>query len=34
VASSVVSGDNTTLTLTPGIYIVKAGTTVQKVSIQ
>ena len=34
VASSVVSGDNTILTLTPGIYIVKAGTTVQKVSVQ
>ena len=34
VASSVVSGDNTILTLTPGIYIVKAGTAVQKVSVQ
>ena len=34
VASSVVNGDNTTITLTPGIYIVKAGTTVQKVSVQ
>lgn len=34
VAQSVVKGDNTTLTLTPGIYIVKAGSTVQKVSVQ
>jgi hypothetical protein len=34
VASSVVKSDNTTVTLTPGIYIVKAGSTIQKVSVQ
>jgi len=34
VASSVVRGDNTTVSVTPGIYIVKAGSTVQKVSVQ
>ena len=34
VASSIVRSDNTTVSLTPGIYIVKAGSTVQKVSVQ
>ncbi|MDD4994301.1 MAG: hypothetical protein PHR83_18930 [Paludibacter sp.] len=33
VASSVVKGENTTMTLTPGVYIVKTGSTVQKVSV-
>jgi len=34
VTSSVVKGNNTTMTLLPGIYIVKAGSKVQKVSVQ
>jgi len=34
VASSVVKDEITTITLTPGIYIVKAGSTIQKVSVQ
>ena len=34
VASSVVKGDNTTINLTQGVYIVKTGSTVQKVLVQ
>ena len=34
VASSVVTGDNTTMNLTQGLYIVKTGSTVQKVLVQ
>jgi len=34
VSSTVVKGNNTTMSLLPGIYIVKAGLTVQKVSVQ
>jgi len=34
VASSVVKGDNTTLALTQGTYIVKVGSTVKKVLVQ
>ena len=34
VASSVVIGDNTTMSLKPGIYIVKTGSTIQRVIVQ